>query len=76
MFVGDLHDAGRPGGSVGSLEASHRLVVGLNLGAVTRSGIFSHFHAQQSRATTCMLWAHKIRLGGRRGKGTAERLSR
>ena len=48
---------GRPGGSVGNLEIFWRWDVSSNLGAVTRTGIFSHIMPNKWR--TIMSWIHK-----------------
>ena len=61
----------RPGGSVGNLETFRRWEVGSNLGAVTGTGIFP---PNKWRKINSLV--HKIRLHGRRGKGTAESFSR
>ena len=65
-----MRASGRPGGSVGNLEASWRWDVSSNLGAVTRTVFFPN------KWRTINSLVHRIRLHGRRGKGTAESFSR
>ena len=55
--------------------------MGLNFGAVTRTGIFPHKRKKEKKKMpnkwrTIDSLVHKIRLHGRRGKGTAESFSR
>ena len=62
--------AGRPGGSVGNLETFWRWDVSSNLGVVTRTGIMPN------KWRTMKSLVYKVRLHGRRGKGTVESFSR
>ena len=78
----DFVQSGRPGGSDCNLDIFWRWDVSSNLGAVTRTGIFPHRNKNNkitkitsNKWRTIRSLVHKIRLHGRRGKGTAGSLS-
>ena len=73
IFLSKKHPAA---GSVDNLETFWRWDVSSNLGVVTQTGIFPHKKKMPNKWRTIKSLVHKIRLHGRRGKGTTESFSR